>query len=94
MVKIDLNCHQKFEKTFTDQRQKYWHIKLEKREKRHSRLDPTLRIREVVHALNRVPTRAKPPTFYPDVFFHSIVLWVTRKVAKMSWGEFYRLQLN
>ena len=36
--------------------------------KSHGRLDPTLRMREVVHGLNRVPTRAKQPAFHPDVF--------------------------
>ena len=30
-------------------------------------VDPTLRVREVVPALNRVPTRAKSQAFYPDV---------------------------
>ena len=42
--------------------------KVENVEKCHGRLDPTLRMREVVHGLNRVPTRAKQPAFHPDVF--------------------------
>ena len=43
-------------------------VRSRKYRKSHSRLDPTLRMPEVVHALNRVPTRAKLSAFYPDVF--------------------------
>ena len=62
---IDLSCHQKFDNNLPtgsgkiDERS--W-----KNEKSHSRLDPTLRIHEIVHA--RVPTLAKPPAFHPGVF--------------------------
>ena len=65
----------------------------------HGQLDPTLCMREVVQALNRVPGCAKRPVFHPDnffcekeIFFPSI--WVTSKVSKTSWEEFYHLHLH
>ena len=64
---IDLSCHQIFEKNSPtgsgNIRSRSW-----KSGKSHGRLDPTFRMREVVHALNRVPTRAKPPAFHPAIF--------------------------
>ena len=61
---IGLNCHQKIEKNSPTGRgnigARSW-----KHAKSHGRLDPTWRMRQVVHALNRVPTRAKPPVFHP-----------------------------
>ena len=67
-----------------------------------SRLDPTLRMCKVAHALDRFPMRAKPPAFHPDVlsvkmrmiFFCLVILQVTRKVTKISWGEFYCSHLH
>ena len=57
---IDLSCHQKFEKNSPirseDISARSWKIW-----KSHGRLDPTLRMREVARALNRVPTLAKRP---------------------------------
>ena len=71
----DLGCHPKFERhilpTGSARSWKYG--------KSHVRLDPTLRMREVVHALNRVPMCAKPLAFHREIFsvkkrfFRSIV---------------------
>ena len=48
MPPIDLSCHQKFEKNFTDRVNiSAWSWKIWKSQ---GRLDPTLRMREVVHA--------------------------------------------
>ena len=62
---IDLRCHQKFEKNSPTRSgnisARSW--KIWKCHGRRPPLDPTLRMREVVHA------RAKRPAFHSDVFF-------------------------
>ena len=74
---IDLSCHQKFEKNsltgsgnISVRSWKIW--------KSHGRLDPTLRMREVVHA------HAKQQAFHSDAFF------VTK--GYFSFWSFYGLQ--
>ena len=44
------------------------HKVAKKEKKSHGRLDPTLRMREVVHSLYRGSTRLEPPTFYLNVY--------------------------
>ena len=68
--------------------------------KSHGRLDPTLRMREVVHARsskfprvrsNRLPSGRT--LCEKGIFFLSIVSQVTRKVTKTNLGEFCRPHL-
>ena len=96
---IDLSCHQKSEKNsptrsgnISARSWKIW--------KSHGRLDPTLRMREVVHARsikfprlrnNRLPTGRI--LCEKEIFFLSIVLQVTRKVTKTNLREFCRSHL-
>ena len=51
---------------FIERKRIYWRTKLEIWKKSRSTRSH-LRMREAVHVLNRVPTCAKPPAFYPDV---------------------------
>ena len=97
---IDLSCHQKFEKNspigsenISARSWKIW--------KSHGRLDPTLRMREVVHARSIKFLRVETAGFHPDVFFVTrryffltIVLRVTRKVTKTNLGELYCWHLH
>ena len=93
---IDLSRHQKFGKNSLTVSRKIgapsW-----KYGKSHGRLDPTLHMPEVVHELNQVPMCAQPPhsiRMKKEIFFLLIVIWVMKKVTKISWGEFYRLHLH
>jgi len=90
------SCHQKFEKNSPTgsgnigaQSWKIW--------KSHGRLDPTLRMREVVHARSIKFLRVRNDRLSPgrilcekEIFFFLIVLRDTRKVTKTKLGEFYR----
>ena len=91
---IDLSCHQKFEKNsptrsgnISARSWKIW--------KSHGRLDPTLRMREVVHAWSIKFPRVRNNRFpsgrilcEKGTFFLSIVSQVTRKLTKTNLGEF------
>ena len=93
---IDLSHHQKFGKNLLTRGRKIG-ARSWKYGKSHGRLDPTLHMPEVVHELNQVPMSAKPLHSIwtkKDIFFLLIVLWVMKKVTKISWGEFYCLHLH
>ena len=81
MYPINLICHQKFVKIHWPKAE----IEMLVHEVGNGRLDPALRMCEVVHALNRVTARAKPPAFYPDVFS------VKKKIFLNSLRLFYGL---
>ena len=76
-------------KTFTDRKQKCCRTKLEIWKKSRSTRSLFTHVPSCSRAesLNRVPTRAKPPAFYPAFFPFD------RKVTKISWGESYRSHL-
>ena len=96
---IGLICHQKFEKNsptgsenISARSWKIW--------KSHGRLDPTLRMREVVHARSIKFLRVRNDLLSSgrilcdkEIFFLTIVLRVTRKVTKTNLGELYRSHL-
>ena len=97
---IDLSCHQKFEKNSPTgsgnigvQSWKIW--------KSHGRLDPTLRMREGVHARSIEFLFVQNDRLLSgrilcekEIFFLLIILRVTRKVTKTKLGEFYRSHLH
>ena len=73
---------------------KFWSVKL-------GRPDPTLRMRQVVHGLNRVPTRETIGVLSgrllceKEIFLRWIVYGLQEKLScKISWGEFYRSHLH
>ena len=101
MHPIDLSCHQKFEKIHRPETEilalnvGIW--------KCHGRLDPTLRMCDVVHAhsIEFPRVRNDRPSIQTylwscekEIFFRSIVLRVTGKETKIGWQEFYRLHLH